>query len=164
MTEESTDEYSSYTLTYFSHIYGTHVAPPRCCPQSLHFPSEHTTFKPSCHLCSQRQPATSALNNDQTPLFSPIIKHLISSTTSHLCSQQPPKTSVLFNSKPPLFSTTASNLRSQKQQQQQQNYSLCRGVGMGSRGKQVWSMDEEPQVRGCYNITFICTPTNQETV
>ena len=25
-------------------------------------------------------------------------------------------------------------------------------------------MDEEPQVRGCYNITFICTPTNQETV
>ena len=37
----------------------------------------------------------------------------------------------------------------------------CRGVGMG---KQVGSMDEEPQVRGCYNITFICTPTNQETV
>ena len=31
-------------------------------------------------------------------------------------------------------------------------------------GKQVGSMDEEPQVRGCYNITFICTPTNQETV
>ena len=25
-------------------------------------------------------------------------------------------------------------------------------------------MDEEPQVRGCYNITFISTPTNQETV
>ena len=25
-------------------------------------------------------------------------------------------------------------------------------------------MDKEPQVRGCYNITFICTPTNQETV
>ena len=25
-------------------------------------------------------------------------------------------------------------------------------------------MNEEPQVRGCYNITFICTPTNQETV
>ena len=23
-------------------------------------------------------------------------------------------------------------------------------------------MDEEPQVRGCYNVTFICTPTNQE--
>ena len=22
-------------------------------------------------------------------------------------------------------------------------------------------MDEEPQVRGCYNITFICTATNQ---
>ena len=41
---------------------------------------------------------------------------------------------------------------------------LCRGVGMGSWGKQVGSMDEEPQVRGCYNITFICTPTNQETV
>jgi len=31
-------------------------------------------------------------------------------------------------------------------------------------GKQDGSMDEEPQVRGCYNITFICTPTNQETV
>ena len=25
-------------------------------------------------------------------------------------------------------------------------------------------MDEEPQVRGCHNITFICTPTKQETV
>ena len=25
---------------------------------------------------------------------------------------------------------------------------------MGSRGKQVGSMDEEPQVRGCYNITI----------
>ena len=34
---------------------------------------------------------------------------------------------------------------------------------MGSRGKQVGSMNEEPQVRGCYNITFICAPTNQET-
>ena len=39
--------------------------------------------------------------------------------------------------------------------------SQCRGVGMG---KQVGSMDEESQVRGCYNITLICTPTNQETV
>ena len=38
---------------------------------------------------------------------------------------------------------------------------VCRGVGMG---KQVGSMDEESQVRGCYNITFICTPTNLETV
>ena len=27
-----------------------------------------------------------------------------------------------------------------------------RGVGMGSWGKQVGSMDEEPQVRGCYNF------------
>ena len=34
----------------------------------------------------------------------------------------------------------------------------------GVEGKQVGSMDEEPKVRGCYNITFICTPTNQETV
>ena len=42
--------------------------------------------------------------------------------------------------------------------------SYCRGVGMGCRGKQAGSMSEEPQVRGCYNITFICTPTNQETV
>ena len=25
-------------------------------------------------------------------------------------------------------------------------------------------MDEESQVRGCYNITFICIPTNQETL
>ena len=41
---------------------------------------------------------------------------------------------------------------------------VCRGMGMGSWGKQVGSMKEEPQVRGCYNITFICTPTNQETV
>ena len=36
--------------------------------------------------------------------------------------------------------------------------------GWGVEGKQVGSMNEEPQVRGCYNITFICTPTNQETV
>ena len=43
------------------------------------------------------------------------------------------------------------------------NHSV-RGVGWGVEGKQVGSMDEEPQVRGCYNITFICTPTNQETV
>ena len=42
---------------------------------------------------------------------------------------------------------------------------VCRGVGWGVEGKQVGSMNEEPQVRGCYNITFICTtPTNQETV
>ena len=41
---------------------------------------------------------------------------------------------------------------------------ICRGVGWGVEGKQVGSMDEESQVRGCYNITFICTPTNQETV
>ena len=41
---------------------------------------------------------------------------------------------------------------------------MCRGVGWGVEGKQVGSMDEDPQVRGCYNITFICTPTNQETV
>ena len=44
---------------------------------------------------------------------------------------------------------------------------ICRGVGwggVGRSGKQVGSMDEEPQVRGCYNITFICTPTNQEIV
>ena len=33
--------------------------------------------------------------------------------------------------------------------------------GWGVEGKQVGSMDEESQVRGCYNITFICTPTNQ---
>jgi len=25
-------------------------------------------------------------------------------------------------------------------------------------------MNDEPQVKGCYNITFISTPTNQETV
>ena len=36
--------------------------------------------------------------------------------------------------------------------------------GWGVEGKQVGSMDEESQVRGCNNITFICTPTNQETV
>ena len=36
--------------------------------------------------------------------------------------------------------------------------------GWGVEGKQVGSMDEESQVRGCYNITFICIPTNQETV
>ena len=36
--------------------------------------------------------------------------------------------------------------------------------GWGVEGKQVGSMSEEPQVRGCYNITFICTPKNQEIV
>ena len=36
--------------------------------------------------------------------------------------------------------------------------------GWGVAGKQVGSTDEESQARGCYNITFICTPTNQETV
>ena len=42
---------------------------------------------------------------------------------------------------------------------------ICVGAwGWGVEGKQVGSMDEESQVRGCYNITFICTPTNQETV
>ena len=44
---------------------------------------------------------------------------------------------------------------------------LMLGSGYGDselRGKRVGSMDEKPQVRGCYNITFICTTTNQETV
>ena len=35
--------------------------------------------------------------------------------------------------------------------------------GWGIEGKQVGRMDEESQVRGCYK-TFICIPTNQETV
>ena len=33
----------------------------------------------------------------------------------------------------------------------------------GEWGKQVGSMDEESQVRGCYNVTFYLH-TNQETV
>ena len=42
---------------------------------------------------------------------------------------------------------------------------ICVGEwGWGVEGKQVGSMDEESRVRGCYNVTFICTPTNQETV
>ena len=32
----------------------------------------------------------------------------------------------------------------------------------GEWGKQVGSMDEESQVRGCYNITFIWTPTRKQ--
>ena len=39
---------------------------------------------------------------------------------------------------------------------------VCRGVEWGVEGKQVGSMDEESQVRGCYNITFICTPTTRK--
>ena len=31
-----------------------------------------------------------------------------------------------------------------------------------NEGKQVGSMDEESQVRGGYNITFICTPTRKQ--
>ena len=44
------------------------------------------------------------------------------------------------------------------------SYFVCRGAVREAEGKQVGSMNEEPQVRVCYNITFICTPTNQETV
>ena len=33
---------------------------------------------------------------------------------------------------------------------------------MGSEGSRLEAMNEESQVRGCYNITFIYT--NQETV
>ena len=45
------------------------------------------------------------------------------------------------------------------------SFDSCVGEwGWGVDGKQVGSMDEESQVRGCYNITFICTPTNHETV
>ena len=36
------------------------------------------------------------------------------------------------------------------------------GERVGERGKQVGSMDEESEVRGCYNITF--NYTNRETV
>ena len=43
-------------------------------------------------------------------------------------------------------------------------YTFHANVGVGSKGKQAGSMNEEPQARGCCNITFICTPTNQETV
>ena len=38
------------------------------------------------------------------------------------------------------------------------------GEWSGELREMVGRMEEEPQVRGCYNITFICTPTNQETV
>ena len=43
----------------------------------------------------------------------------------------------------------------------------CDGVGGGGGGSEEeagGSMDEESQVRGCYNITFIYTPTTQKTV
>ena len=43
-------------------------------------------------------------------------------------------------------------------------WNYVEGSAVGNCGMQVGSMDKEPQVRGCYNITFICTPTNQETV
>ena len=36
--------------------------------------------------------------------------------------------------------------------------------GWGVEESRLEAWDEESQVRGCYNITFICTPTNQETV
>ena len=39
---------------------------------------------------------------------------------------------------------------------------FVREWGWGVEGKQVGSMDEESQVRGCYNITFICTPASQD--
>ena len=37
------------------------------------------------------------------------------------------------------------------------------GWGVEGSRLEAW-MKTEPQVRGCYNITFICTSTNQETV
>ena len=40
--------------------------------------------------------------------------------------------------------------------------SVCRGAVWGIEGKQAGSMDEETQVRGCYNITFICTPPTRK--
>ena len=40
--------------------------------------------------------------------------------------------------------------------------SLSVGERGGKWGKQVGSMNEESQVRGCYNITFICTPTRKQ--
>ena len=40
---------------------------------------------------------------------------------------------------------------------------LYRGVGWGVEGKQVGCMNEEPQVRGCYNITFILAAYILET-
>ena len=49
-------------------------------------------------------------------------------------------------------------------QREEEPASKCRGAGWGVEGKQVGSMKEEPQVRGCYNVTFICTPSNQEIV
>ena len=36
---------------------------------------------------------------------------------------------------------------------------ICRGAGWGVEGKQVRSMDEESQVRGCYNVLFAHQPT-----
>ena len=42
-------------------------------------------------------------------------------------------------------------------------FSLCRGVGWGVEGSRLEAWMKS-QVRGCYNITFICTTTNQETV
>ena len=38
----------------------------------------------------------------------------------------------------------------------------CVGELGGEWGKQVGSMNEESQVRGCYNITFICAPTRKQ--
>ena len=40
---------------------------------------------------------------------------------------------------------------------------IWRGVGWGVEGSRLEAW-RKSQVRGCYNITFICTPTNQETV
>ena len=67
---------------------------------------------------------------------------------------------------------TNENDTVEKEIQQNENETVVKEIqhndvgewGWGVEGKQVGSMDEESQVRGCYNITLICTPTNQETV
>ena len=51
----------------------------------------------------------------------------------------------------------------QRMAKNQSRENRFRGAGWGVR-EAGWKHNEESQVRGCYNITFICTPTNQETV
>ena len=61
---------------------------------------------------------------------------------------------------------TKTKLRIRLLRSSMNNYS-CRAAGWGMREAGwtlVGSMNEESQVRGCYNITFICTPTRKQTL
>ena len=56
------------------------------------------------------------------------------------------------------------NRRGKERKTKQKLHSLKRKRRQEMSAMQVGSMNEESQVRGCYNITFVCTPTRKQCV